>query len=135
MNKQNKTIGNMNIKQGDKNCPHFKSLKNLFKNIIGQSSVIEYAFVIVVIIVALIAMQSYLKRGIQGKIRESADSIGSQYEPGATESDFTITTSSDITSTSLVDVDRTANRVNATTIVTTNMDEQSRTGTETVGAF
>jgi len=50
----------------------------------GQST-LEYAVLIVVIIAALIAMQVYLKRGIQGKMRESADTIGEQFSPGITQ--------------------------------------------------
>ena len=49
----------------------------------GQST-LEYAVLIVVIIAALIAMQVYLKRGIQGRMRESTDQIGEQYSPGYT---------------------------------------------------
>lgn len=51
----------------------------------GQST-LEYAVLIVVIIAALIAMQVYLKRGIQGRMRESSDQIGEQYSPGYTTS-------------------------------------------------
>ena len=51
----------------------------------GQST-LEYAVLIVVIIAALIAIQVYLKRGIQGRMRESADQIGEQYSPGYTVS-------------------------------------------------
>jgi Flp pilus assembly pilin Flp len=96
--------------------------------------VIEYSFLIVCIIVALVAMQSYIKRGIQGKLRQSADQIGTQYEPGQTSSDFTITSRSNITSVSILEkIDE--DTINTTTVVTTNYDTQERTGTETVGAF
>jgi hypothetical protein len=33
---------------------------------------------------ALLTIQSYLKRGIQGRLRSSADDIGEQYGPTAT---------------------------------------------------
>lgn len=57
----------------------------------GQST-LEYAVLIVVIIAALIAMQVYLKRGIQGKMRESADTIGEQFSPGITQGNkYTVT--------------------------------------------
>lgn len=46
----------------------------------GQST-LEYAVLIVVIIAALIAMQVYLKRGIQGRMKESSDQIGEQFSP------------------------------------------------------
>ena len=51
----------------------------------GQST-LEYAVLIVVIIAALVAMQVYLKRGIQGRMRESSDQIGEQFSPGYTTS-------------------------------------------------
>jgi len=57
----------------------------------GQST-LEYAVLIVVIIAALIAMQVYLKRGIQGRMRESTDQIGEQFSPGYTVSNRTTQT-------------------------------------------
>lgn len=57
----------------------------------GQST-LEYAVLIVVIIAALVAMQVYLKRGIQGRMRESADQIGEQFSPGYTVSNRVTTT-------------------------------------------
>jgi uncharacterized protein (UPF0333 family) len=51
----------------------------------GQST-LEYALLIGVIVAGLIAMQVYLKRGYQGRLRESTDQIGEQYSPGYTTS-------------------------------------------------
>ncbi len=62
----------------------------------GQST-LEYAVLIVVIIAALVAMQVYLKRGIQGRMRESSDQIGDQFSPGYTTSNLTTTTYSQST--------------------------------------
>ena len=53
----------------------------------GQST-LEYAVLIAVVAAAAIAMQIYVKRGIQGRLRSSADSIGEQYAPGHTTSTF-----------------------------------------------
>ena len=55
---------------------------------------IEYAVLIGVIVAGLIAMQVYLKRGMQGRLKASADDIsgGFVYSPGATNSDYRITT-------------------------------------------
>jgi Flp pilus assembly pilin Flp len=47
-------------------------------------STLEYAVLMVVIIGALIAIQVYLKRGVQGKLKSSADDIGDQFSPGNT---------------------------------------------------
>ncbi|MCC6758010.1 MAG: hypothetical protein IT395_00070 [Candidatus Omnitrophica bacterium] len=46
----------------------------------GQSSV-EYAVMIIVVIGALIAMQNYFKRGVQGRWHTSVDGVGDQYDP------------------------------------------------------
>lgn len=54
-------------------------------------STLEYALLIGVIVAGLIAMQMYLKRGYQGKLRESTDQIGDQYSPDYTTSKTTIT--------------------------------------------
>lgn len=46
----------------------------------GQST-LEYAILIVVVIMALVGMQAYLKRGLSGRMRDSADQIGGQFNP------------------------------------------------------
>jgi Flp pilus assembly pilin Flp len=46
----------------------------------GQSA-IEYVAILVVIIGAFIAMQSYAKRGLQGRWKQSVDQLGDQYDP------------------------------------------------------
>ena len=44
----------------------------------GQS-VLEYAILMVIIIAALLTLQTYIKRGIQGRLKSATDDIGSQY--------------------------------------------------------
>ncbi|MDD4910621.1 MAG: hypothetical protein PHR44_08115 [Candidatus Omnitrophica bacterium] len=51
----------------------------------GQSS-LEICVLVIVIVGALIAMQTYVKRAIQGRMRLAADDIGQQYSPGNTYS-------------------------------------------------
>ena len=87
----------------------------------GQST-LEYAVLIVVIIAALVAMQVYLKRGIQGRTRESADQIGEQFSPGWT-------TSNRVTTTYASTTDTTTPYSSTTEIVN---QWQNRTGYETV---
>ena len=53
----------------------------------GQST-LEYAILVVVVIVALIGIQAYLKRGISGRMRDSADQIGDQFSPEYTQYNF-----------------------------------------------
>ncbi len=49
----------------------------------GQSTV-EYAVLIIIIIAALLSIQAYIKRGVQGRLKDSADNIGDQYSVGNT---------------------------------------------------
>jgi len=49
----------------------------------GQTT-LEYAILVIIIIAALISIQTYIKRGIQGRLRSAADDIGDQYSPGNT---------------------------------------------------
>lgn len=65
----------------------------------GQS-ILEYTVVIACLIAALVAMSVYIKRGVEGRLRVTSDSIGEQYSPRNTESD--IATSQEGDSTSLV---------------------------------
>jgi uncharacterized protein (UPF0333 family) len=58
----------------------------------GQST-LEYAVLIVVIIGALLTIQVYIKRGIQGRLKSSADDIGDQYSDGNTNIIKTVTRS------------------------------------------
>jgi Flp pilus assembly pilin Flp len=58
---------------------------------IGQSAT-EYAVLLAVVAAAIIAMQVYFKRGIQGRLRDLADQITTEhYEPYGTESYYTTT--------------------------------------------
>lgn len=95
----------------------------------AQSS-LEYALVIVCVVAALLAMQIYIKRSVQGRMRQTADSIGEQYAPGNTTSDTTLTINSNSDTTA------TTTELDGTTTTTTESDfdeTQSRSGTETVG--
>jgi cytoskeletal protein RodZ len=47
----------------------------------GQSTM-EYAVLTVVIIGALLTIQNYVKRGVQGRLKSAADDIGDQYSDG-----------------------------------------------------
>lgn len=49
----------------------------------GQST-LEYAVLIVIIIGALLTIQTYIKRGVQGRLKSAADDIGDQYSEGNT---------------------------------------------------
>jgi len=55
--------------------------KNRYK---GQST-LEYAVITAVVVGALLAIQIYMKRGMQGKLRDSTDQIGEQFDAENTE--------------------------------------------------
>ena len=46
----------------------------------GQSTV-EYAIIVAVVISALLVMQFWMRRGVMGKLRDSTDQIGDQFNP------------------------------------------------------
>lgn len=51
----------------------------------GQS-ILEYTTLVVIVIGALIAMTFYMKRGIQGRWKDTIDSMGDQYDPDLVDS-------------------------------------------------
>ncbi len=76
----------------------------------------EHILLIIIIVAALITMQAYIKRGIQGSWRRGIDELGEQYEPKKTRADLTYTVSSNTISTlsldrSVIDCER-ANDIN-----------------------
>ena len=91
----------------------------------GQST-LEYAIIIAVVVAALLAMQVYIKRGVQGKLRSSTDDIGEQYSPGITTGAYTTTTGS------TTHESRVSGGVTTTTI---DRGDQEITGSETVPDF
>ena len=59
----------------------------------GQST-LEYAVLIIIIIGALLSIQVYIKRGIQGRLKGAADDIGDQFSVGNTNIISKVTTGS-----------------------------------------
>jgi uncharacterized protein (UPF0333 family) len=47
----------------------------------GQST-LEYAILVIIILAALLTIQVYIKRGIQGRLKSAADDIGDQFSGG-----------------------------------------------------
>ena len=46
----------------------------------GQSA-IEYSVILIVLMGAFLASANYFKRGVQGRWKESTDTLGDQYDP------------------------------------------------------
>ena len=53
-------------------------------------STLEYAIVVVVIVAALLSINAYIKRGVQGKLRASTDEIGDQFSPGMSVANYKV---------------------------------------------
>lgn len=54
-------------------------IRNRLKGKKAQNT-LEYAALIAVIVGAIIAVNAYMKRGVQGQLRSAADDIGTQYD-------------------------------------------------------
>lgn len=86
----------------------------------GQS-VLEYAILMVIIIAALLTLQTYIKRGISGRLKSATDDIGDQYSMATAANYYKIVTTnsrtqenstSGVATTGLVhDTIQTTNRV------------------------
>jgi hypothetical protein len=63
-------------------------------------SVIEYSMIIACVVAALLAMQIYTKRGIEGRLKQASDEISQQYAPTGTTSTITTSVDSKITQNS-----------------------------------
>lgn len=104
-------------------------------------SMLEYALVLIAICLALLAMQAYLSRGMQGKIKTIADDLGTQYNYNNTTSDINFTYSSNTTTESTTyeaeekdDAGKvTGKHDEIITNTTIHNETQVRQGTETVG--
>lgn len=68
----------------------------------GQST-LEYAVLIIIIIAALLSIQMYIKRGVQGRLKASTDDIGDQFSPDNTNA--VKTTLTNVTTKELFGVD------------------------------
>lgn len=96
----------------------------MFRNKRAQST-LEYAVIIAVVIAALLAIQIYMKRGVEGKLRESTDSIGEQFD--ANNTTMNITRGRNGTTVQLVK--------NKTTSTRTSGETRTEFGSETVGSW
>ncbi len=89
----------------------------------GQST-LEYAVIIAVIGAGLVLLSAYVRRGYQGRLRDQADKLGDQFEPGITDSDYVVvsdpvTISSYVEDAGNIKVNRVGGGTNVTTDTTT----------------
>ncbi len=100
----------------------------------GQGT-LEYSMVIICIVAALLATQYYIKRAIQGRVKESADTIGEQYAPKSMNSQITITQTGTTTINAEAQPDPNDSTKFGLTTTTTTDETTTRTGYENVGKF
>jgi len=91
----------------------------------GQST-LEYVILTGFVVAALIAMGVYMKRSMQGKLRESSDQIGEQYSAYNTASNY-------VTTSNLVQ--RETQSAGGASTVTYTTNTQNKTGSETVAGL
>jgi Flp pilus assembly pilin Flp len=94
-------------------------------------STLEYGVIIAVVVAGLVAMQGYIKRGLQGRLRTATDQIGDQFSPNATEYDYT-TETPEFTTTEQVTPVTVGNLTVSETDTLVTAQKQIRTGTEKV---
>lgn len=102
----------------------------------------ETAILFMVVLFAFIAMMTYIKRSVQGRLRRDADSIGQQYDFERTGSNTTTTYSSHATTSSQTQEQAVVDPATGwsedrqvTTVVTdTDYERSNTTGREVVGA-
>lgn len=90
----------------------------------------EYAVAVLCFVTAVLAMQGYITRSLQGKMRRAADTIGEQYDRTNTVSSATHTSSSN-TNTSVNTTE--VGGVTTTTIRTGFTERETDRSTETIG--
>lgn len=92
------------------------------------SSFAEQAILIIVVATALLAMHVYIRRGIQGKMRDTADNIADQYAPNKTVSTIvsglksTVVTKIELVDAIIIDDDGQEKQVKVT-IINTDIDK------------
>ncbi len=99
----------------------FKILKNK-----KAQNTLENALLIAAVIGAFVAIKIFMKRGVEGKLKSSSDSIGKQYDVQTTSSEFTVERKSSSKETTKASADT----------YTTNLhcDSTTKNGWERVGA-
>lgn len=99
----------------------------------GQTA-IEYVVLIIIVIGSFIAIQNYVKRGVQGRWRDAVDGLGDQYDPRYANTSIRHTLIS-TTNTQILAVDD----VDGSGYWTQRTDDstmtESKTGSTTVGAY
>lgn len=93
----------------------------------GQST-LEYVILLGFVVAALIAMGVYMKRGMEGKLRESTDQVGDQYDPKKVTSTYT-------TNSNMKQTEKIIAGGGSVVTIAAGENTQTRTGNEVVAAW
>ena len=91
----------------------------------GQSTV-EYAFLMTIVVAAVLGVAMYLNRGFQGRFRRAAEFLGPLYGPGLVQSNENTTMSSQSAQSAVIQGTGTA-RTRLTASNTTQTTTRTRT--------
>ncbi len=97
----------------------------------GQTA-LEYTVLIIVVMGALLTAQTYVKRGIQGRWKESVDQLGDQYDPRTAETSLRQTMEAS-TNTLIITMNTTDGYWTRRTDDT--ISTERKTGYESVGSY
>jgi Flp pilus assembly pilin Flp len=98
-------------------------------------SLVEYAVLAACIAGALIGMQFYMKRAIQGRVKQAGDEIGEPYDAAATKSEITTKVKTLTTITSTPITDSVTGDVTSIKSDIKQIENITRTGTEKISAW
>ena len=94
-------------------------------------STLEYALVIAAVIGALLAINAYMKKGVQGRLKESSDQIGRQFDAsGAYTSAWEAKSSGNTTTLDMRTADTGDTTSSVTAAETVTRGETEKWGTE-----
>jgi len=91
---------------------------------------LEYAVLVSVVVAALVAMTIYMKRGMQGRLQQSAENIGPQYDPEKTTGNMTMTSTGHMITR--VTSNTVGNKIQITSNTIIEEDSSTVHGSETV---
>lgn len=109
-----------------------ESKKAMFKKMKKGQTTLEYVLLLTIVIGAFLAIQNYLKRGVQGRWRDAVDSLGDQYDPQTADTSIQYTLSSS-TNTTIVALNTDGGYWTKRTDESSSTDR--KTGTTTIGAY
>jgi uncharacterized protein (UPF0333 family) len=89
----------------------------MFKNKKGQSA-LEYALVVAVAVIALLAVNMYMRKGIQGRLKESTDQIGRQFDANTFETSWQSASAGNTTTTESKALGSTTTNITGTEVAT-----------------